>query len=120
MQDDIQKLREIFLADDVDEETRKENLEAIADFERGLQENSDFQRWQQHPVTIALLKQAKKAYVDHSLALARSRELTEAARFSLWAKQDAALWFVSLLSRDVGAEKKNIEAEIKRALALMS
>ena len=117
MSDDLSKLREIYVAEDVDVETRTDNLAVIAEWEKKLVECDDFSSWQEHDVTKNIIAQAKKAYLDHSLLLARSRDLTESARQSLWAKQDAMLWLISVGSRDVRSEIASINREIARALA---
>lgn len=115
---DLDKLREIYLADDVEDDIRKENFEEILNFEKQLREIDDFARWSEHPVTKMIVAQAKKTYIDHSLLLARSRELTESARLSLWAKQDAMLWLISLTTKNLDNEKRGIEMQIKRVLEL--
>lgn len=113
---DIDKLRDIFIAEDVDEETRTDNLKIIRDWEKRLSELKEIGGWKDHPVTQNIITQAKTSYIDHSLLLARSRDLTDAARQSLWGKQDAMLWLISLASSDVRAEVAHIHAQIKRAL----
>lgn len=113
---DIEKLREIFVAEDVDDETRADNLMIIRGWEKQLRELDTFAGWKQHPVTQQIIGRAKKSYIDHSLLLARSRDITDSARQSLWSKQDAMLWFISLASTDVSTEIANINAQITRAL----
>lgn len=116
MQDNIEKLREIYITEDVDEETRADNLAYITDWQSQLIKLDEFSSWKAHPVTMNIIAQAKKSYVDHSLLLARSRELTDTARQSLWGKQDAMLWIISLVSKDASKEIAQINALITRAL----
>lgn len=117
MSTDLEKLREIFVADtEVDEETRVDNLAIITEWEKKLRQLGSFQAWKTHPITIEILKQARKSYADCGLSLARDRNLTEGDRASLFAKQDAALWIISLASKDVQSEMATIHAEIRRAL----
>jgi hypothetical protein len=116
MNTDIEKLREIYVAEDVDVETRTDNLAVIAEWEKRLRELEGFSRWQGHEVTQEILAKAKKAYIDHSLLLASSRDLTDTARQSLWAKQDAVMWLISIISEDAKGEIANINALVARAL----
>ena len=117
MNTDIEKLREIYVAEDVDEETRTDNLAIIREWEKELRSHEDMERWREHPITLKLAAQARKSYVDHSLLLARSRELNEAARFALWAKQDAAMWLLLLVAKDSNGELDALRSKIARALA---
>lgn len=117
MQDNLEKLREIYIAEDVDEETRADNLNIISEWQSNLIKLGEFAGWKEHPVTTMIIAQAKKSYVDHSLLLARSRELTDTARNSLWGKQDAMLWLISLVSKDPKKEIAHIESLITRALS---
>lgn len=113
---DIEKLKDIFLSDDLDEETKNENLKQIQEWEKSLIENENFADWQEHPVTKQIVQQAKEAYKDNSMALLK-RELTEPQRQSLYAKIDANLWILSLFEK--GDAKLNIEQinqEIRMAL----
>lgn len=115
---DIETLKSIFVNDtEVDEETRKDNLEMISHWEKGLRASNAFASWQGHPVTVDILSQARKSYTDTVLALGRDKRLTPDERSSLFAKQDAMLWLISLASKDVKIELAGINAEIQRALA---
>jgi hypothetical protein len=112
---DLDRLREIYVAD-VDDETREDNLKMIAEWESTLREGRDFLKWQGIPTTQSILSKAKEAYIECSLILAKSRELTEAQCYSLQAKQDAALWIVSIMGIDVKPEIDGINAQIRTAL----
>jgi hypothetical protein len=116
MSTDIEKLREIYVTDDVDEDVRADNLAQIVEWETQLRDLEDLKSWMEHKVTQEILARARKSYVDHSLLLARSRELTDTARFSLWAKQDAMMWFTSLASSAVDRDIEAIKNAIRVAL----
>lgn len=115
---DIDKLKSVFVNDtEIDEETRQENLEMISKWEKGLRASNAFASWQGHPVTVDILMQARKSYTDTVLVLGRDKRLSPDERVSLFAKQDAMLWLISLASKDVKIELAGINAEIQRALA---
>lgn len=116
MQDNLEQLEEIYLSDDIDDETRADNLSLIREWRSRLIKLEEYAGWKDHPVTQDIVAKAKKSYVDHSLLLARSRDLTDSARQSLWGKQDAMLWIISLTSDDAQEEISGIEMAITRAL----
>ena len=117
MQSNLEKLEQIYVSDDVDEETRADNLAIIQEWRSKLIKLDEYERWKSHPVTEEIIARAKKSYVEHSLLLARSRELTDVERCQLWGKQDAMLWLISLASTDEAASIAEIEALIERALS---
>lgn len=113
----IEKLKSIFVNDtEVDEETRKDNLDLISTWEKNLRNANAFASWQGHPVTLDIMAQARKSYIDTVLSLGRDKRLSPDERSSLFAKQDAMLWLISLASKDVKIELAGINAEIQRAL----
>ena len=118
MNKDLDKLREIFLAGDVDEETRADNEERIREWETTLRENNAFLGWQSHDITRQISQQAKQSYKDISLQLATNRALTDQQRYSLWGKQDACLFILSLTEKDTKGPIDQIHREIKMALAV--
>ena len=109
MNDKIEQLRKEFAHD-------AEGLAHIDGLESGLREIDGFEAWKTHPVTLKMLSNAKKAYLGASLFLARDRKGSEKEKIEAWATQDAAMWLISLASRDVGAERARIFAEIERGL----
>ena len=117
MQDNLEKLEEIYVAEDVDDETREDNLAIIREWRSKLIKLDEYASWKEHPVTQEIVAKAKKSYVDHSLLLARSRDLTDSARQSLWGKQDAMLWLIALTSDDAKKEIAHIQSLIARALS---
>lgn len=117
MHKELEYLKAKFLADDIDAEDREENLQLIKDWEKGLIQNEAFINWQNHDITQEIIKKAKEVYKDMSLILALNRTLTEEKRFSLWAKQDACLFLLSLCDKDAKNELENIHKEIKAAIS---
>lgn len=108
-------VRKIFLTE-VDEETRADNEKLIKEWEQGLIHNEAFKDWQDHDVSREIADQARRSYIDCALSLASNRQLTDEQRKSTWAKQDAALWLLSLIDKDAKGTIKRIEEEIKRVL----
>src|SRR4051812_6698626 len=100
---ELDQLREIFLAQDLDEETRADNEARIKEWETGLIHNEAFAGWREHDVTRQIAKQARETYKDAFMLLGRSRSLTDEQRASLYAKQDAALWLLSIIEVDAKA-----------------
>lgn len=113
---DLDKLRAIFLADELDDETRRENETQIAEWEAAMLENEGLHSWQEHDVTKELIAQAKRSYVQMAATLANDRNLDDTRRKSLWAKQDACMYFVALGSRDAKGELQRIRQEVRTAL----
>jgi hypothetical protein len=113
---DIDLLRARFLTD-VDEETKAENLEQIREWERGLRENLAYQQWRDHDITRQVTAEARKTHTELALLLATKRDLTPEERQSVYARQDAMRWLMSLTEKDGAAAAKAIEADIRRALA---
>jgi hypothetical protein len=115
---DLEKLKEIYItANDVDEETRKENLEEITKWENALIESEAYGSWQSHDITRSISKRAKDTYKELSMILAMDRKITQEQRVSLWAKQDAALWLLTLTDVDVKSTIDQIHSDIKRAIS---
>lgn len=115
MSKDLERAKELFL-NDVDEETRQENEERIAQWEHDLRHNEAFLDWRAHDITGLIVVQLKEAYRDTYKVLAENRILTAEQRAALWAKQDAAVWLLSLIDADAAGEIKSIQAEIRRAI----
>lgn len=112
---EIDKLKEIFLTE-VDEETQKENLAQIQEWETALIEHEAYLDWQEHDITKAITAQARSTYRDAAVVLAQNRQLTDAERAALWAKQDAALWLLSITDKDAKGAIAQIKREIHTAL----
>lgn len=116
--ENIDELKEIFLSDKMDSEDYEENLKQIREWESEYLKNRNLLAWQQHDITKGIISKARKSYADISFRLAKNRELTEAERVSLWGKQDAMLWLISLASEDPKSVMGQIDADIKKALLM--
>lgn len=112
--DKLQHVRSVFLDED-DEETRLDNEAKIASWEQTLVESETFIDWRSHDVTRKIAKQAKDTYRSLAAQLSYNRSLTEEERKSMWAKQDAMLWLLSLTEQDARASLEQVHKEIERA-----
>lgn len=115
MNDDLDKLKTIFLTD-VDEETRDENLAQITAWEKDLVASENYAGWAEHDVTLQIAKKARDTYKDIGILLATNRTLTDEQRFSCWARQDAMLLLLSLTEPNAKEELAQLQAQIKAAL----
>lgn len=113
---ELDQLTEIFLADDLDEEEREDNRQQIVEWQEQLYANELLVDWQQHAITKNIVSQARQSYVDLSVTLVRNRDLTDTQRASIYARQDAMKWLLTLSSTDAQGEIKRIEADIRKAL----
>lgn len=112
----IQKYKEIYLASDLDSEDYEDNLKLVTEWETSLRQNEDFANWQASDVTKAIVKQARDTYRELAMRLVLDRTLTDTQRNSIWSKQDAALWLLSLIEKDVKSAIAQIHSEIRRAI----
>ena len=113
---ELEKLKEIYLANDVDDEDYQDNLDKITEWEKELFENENLISWQEHEVSKEILKKAKETYVEIAIRLANDRKIEEKERMSLWAKQDAMLWILQFSSDEPKNIIKQIQSDIKKAL----
>lgn len=118
MTKDLEKLREIYLADDVDSEDYKDNLDKITEWETILRQSENFINWQKNDTTKEIIAKAKESYKQNAMKLGTDRELSEIKRNYLWAKQDAILWLISLMDGDYESTVKQINNEIKQVLRI--
>lgn len=114
--DNLNKIREVFLADDVDEEDRKDNEERINAWSKALTENKSMVEWQKQDITQLIIRQAKESYKESAMQLIRNRTLTPEQRASIYAKQDAMLWLLSLIETDAEKSLEQVQKEIQRAV----
>jgi len=56
---DLQKLKEIFLSDDIDSEDYESNLADIRSWESQLIENKNMLGWQNHDITKEIMKKSQ-------------------------------------------------------------
>lgn len=113
----LERAKQVFLTD-VDEETRQENAEELARWEKELLDNEALADWQQHDVTKKLLVKAKHEYIDASMQLANNRFLAESARMSLFAKKDACALVFELAGGDASEQIKQLEREMRQRISL--
>ena len=112
---ELEQAKEVFLTD-VDEETYKENIAKITEWERNLMRNRAYLSWRSQDITQEINKMARNAYREHALALASNRSLTDDQRTSLYAKQDACLFLLSLTDQDAKSALDSVLREIRHAL----
>ncbi len=113
---DIEKIKEIFLSEDVDDEDYQENLDKITDWENSLIENENLLSWQEHDITKEIISNTKENLLEVSLRLVNDREITEQERMTMFAKQDAMKWLISLSSDNPKIILEQINDDIKKAL----
>lgn len=113
---DFDKLREVFLSKDIDDEDYDDNYKALNDLEREYRESVDLQEWLGHVLTKKLFDTAQEAYVSNAVRLAQDRELTEKERWSIYAKQDAMLWLLTVVEDNPTEKISLIEEQVKKAL----
>lgn len=115
MNQDLEKIREIFLTE-VDEETRLDNERQIIEWETSLRENEAIAEWRDHDITKKLALQAKESYKECAMQLGLDRRISTETRERLWAKQDACLFLLSLIEVDATGALERIRHEIRNAL----
>lgn len=116
---ELEKAREIFLRD-VDQEEYAHNQQVLNEWEQNLRKNQAYLKWVSHPTTQELNTMVKEAYKNFAMALAERRDLTNEQRASLWAKQDACLFILSLTNKDAKSELESVLREIRQHLAVTS
>ena len=112
----IEKVKEIFLSNDIDDEEYDDNLDKIKEWEGEIIKNENLLSWQEHDITKDIMSKAREEYIEISLKLARDRKTKEAGRMSLWAKQDAMIWILSLSTNEPKMILEQINSDIKKAL----
>ncbi len=116
MDKELQKLKEIYLTSDIDSEDYEDNLKRITEWETSIRESEDFGSWQESDVTKSIIQKAKDSYKDNAMRLINNRTMTEEDRKSIWVKQDAILWILSLVEKDVKSIVEQIRSDIRKAL----
>lgn len=112
---EIEQLKEVFLTD-VDPEDYEDNKRQIEQWQQQLTESEEYASWVDHPVTRNIAIQCRVSYLEATKSLALNRNLTDNDRASLWAKQDAALWLLSITEKDTKSAIAQIRRDIDRAL----
>ena len=113
---ELQKVSEIFLTD-VDHEDYEENKQTLIEWEQGLAANRLFLSWQNHDTTRQIANQAKESYKAFCLQLIQDRALSEQARMSIYAKQDACLFILQFTEKDALGEIKEILRQVEVAVS---
>lgn len=116
MTTDLDQVRQIFLAPDVDPEDQAKNVEIIRAWESDLRHHKAFAEWQELDITKSILAKAKQQFKDISLHLSNNRTMTDQERATLWGKQDACMLIISLMEQDARAAIAQIENEIRQSL----
>ena len=116
MKDDLEKIKEIFLASDVDDDERAENEETIREWEQSISEHKAIDTWRKSDITLKVGQQARDSYKAMAMQLALNRELSEKERLSLWARQDACKLLLSFIEVDAKGALESIHNEIRTAL----
>lgn len=116
MENDLEKLKQIFLSKDIDDEDYEDNLRMISDWESSIRTNQDFLSWQASDITKSVVEQAKKTFKDNAMRLITDRNLDEVKRQSIWSIQDAMVWMLSLMEKDAKKSLEQIHRDIKQAL----
>ena len=116
MNNDLEKLKTIFLSDEVDAEDYQDNLDKINEWEQSLVSNENIKGWQDHDITREIVQRAKESHATLSLLLATDRKLTDTERASIYARQDAMVWMISIASESPEQVIAGIQDDIKKAL----
>lgn len=112
---ELDQLRAIFLADDVDPEDRADNERRIKEWEQALLSSEALLSWRDHDVTKQIAHKAKEEY-KHTVLELGTKPLTPEMRAHLFALQDAAKWMLSLTEVDAKNTIEQIHKEIQAAL----
>lgn len=117
---ELEKIKELFLTEDLDAEDYEDNRKRIEEWQEAIINNENIIAWQEHDITKAIAKRVKTAYREHALILINNRNLSEAQRNSIWAKQDACQFLLSLLEDNGSKEAiEQIKKEIERTLEVV-
>jgi hypothetical protein len=114
----LEKIKKIFLADNLDPEDIEDNKRTLQQWEETLGENEPLASWKEHEYTEKIVQLFKDAYKQIGLKLAYDRELTQEERQSLWNKQDAIMLMLELMLTDVDARGivQSVKREIQTAI----
>lgn len=115
---ELEIIRAQFLADDIDEEDREDNERILQEWENSLIQNTAFVEWRNHEITREIVQKIKTQYKEFAVSLYSNRSLTDTQRQSLWAKQDACMFILSLTEKNAKEEIEHIQKEIKAAISV--
>lgn len=114
--DKLNKLKEIFVLNENDEETRQDNLKTITEFEVAIARNKALSEWRQSDISQKFIKMFKTFLHDITLVLGTNSEIDEKTRQQLFAKRQAVAWFLSIINENPESDLMRIESEISKAL----
>lgn len=114
--DKLQKLKEVFIDPTLPEEEQQDNLDFIKKLEDSIIQNKQIDTWLKDPITVDIMATARESYIELSLSLINKRDITEKERLSIYARQDAMLWILSLLPKDTQETLNSIDARIEQIL----
>lgn len=113
---ELEDIKNIFLADDIDEETRQDNFAKIQEWESDIINNRNLLAWQEHDISKSIVVKLREAYKDISLRLLNDRAVSTEQRVSLWAKQDACLFLLGLIDMNAKSSLEQVKREISMAI----
>lgn len=114
--DKLNKLKEIFVLNENDEETRQDNLKTITEFEVAIARNKALSEWRQSDISQEFIKTFKTFAHKVTVLLGTNSEIDEKTRQQLFAKRQAVLWFLSIINENPESDLMRIESEISKAL----
>ena len=117
MDQDLQKLKELYLGADVDDETKEDNMKVIREWEKAMTEKQEILQWKGHEVTKFIVGLLKKEYVKNALELGTNDRLSESDRNKIWSKQNGILFMFSYMLKDAKSELVQLETNIKNAIS---
>lgn len=115
--DELALLKEVFLDPSLDQDELEDNRIRIEEWERALRTNTALKQWQNHDITREIAAKARETYIEAAVRIVERRDLSDADRFTLWAKRDAAQWILSMTNQDPDAVLTQVEEEVRRALS---
>lgn len=115
IQSSIEEAKKIFLTD-VDPDDLEDNLEIIRSWEKQLIESTDYEEWRKHDITKKIAHEAREAYKDATMQLGLRRGLTEEERIKLQGHQDACVFLLSLIDRNLENSLSSLNESVQRAI----
>lgn len=113
---ELNDLKKIFLDETLDTETYQDNLKTISEWENTLMQSEMFLSWQEHDATKEIVRKAREVKQSNARRLSTDRTLTQEQRSSLFAKQDALDWILTIATGDTKEKILQTHNLIKKAL----
>jgi hypothetical protein len=111
----LEEARKVFLTD-VDSDTYEENLAEIEKWEQQVVESTEYSNWQSHDISKKVAREVRETYKDLTIQLGLRRGLTPEQIMSLQAKQDACVFMLNLLEKDVSSTLETLELSIRESI----